>query len=64
LPVAATVIVSHGTESKPAVFNDAQRRFFASANKGGAERVSTNDVIDMHEFLQDFDGNFERAIEK
>jgi len=30
--------------------------------QGATEVVSASDVLDMHEFLKDFDGNFERLF--
>jgi len=33
-------------------------------NKNLSEKVTTDDVLDMHNFLQDFDGDFESLFKK
>jgi len=57
LPVMATIIVSDKNQAtSPKVFSDISQDEIDLSNR---EPVSTDSVVDMHQFLKGFDGNFD-----
>ncbi len=57
LPVMATIIVSDKNQSKQKLFSDV-----SEDEDLQSEPVITDDVVDIHSFLKEFDGNFENIF--
>ena len=62
LPVMATIVVSEKqqTASNPKIMTDASREELRDAQN--RDPVSTDHVVDTHQFLKNFDGNFEKLF--
>lgn len=60
LPVMATIVVSdRGDAGQPKVLSDMSEDDLVPSN---AEPIDTDHVVDMHQFLKEFDGNFENLF--
>lgn len=57
LPVMATIIVSDKQQPQTKLLSDISRDDLK--NPGPRVPVSTDEVVDVHQFLKGFDGNFE-----
>ncbi len=58
LPVMATIVVSNGKEQAPKLLSDISKEDLKG--KHAKEPVTGDHVVDTHQFLKDFDGNFEK----
>ena len=60
LPVMATIVVSDkGQAGQPKVLSDISREDDAV---GSGDPVNTDHVVDMHQYLKDFDGDFDKLF--
>ena len=59
LPVMATIIVSDKNQPQAKVLSDMSREDLQHASK---EPVTTDHVVDVHQSLKEFDGNFEKLF--
>ena len=59
LPVMATIVVSDKNQPQAKVLSDLGQEDLSSPSK---DPVSTDHVVDMHSFLKEFDGNFEKLF--
>ena len=58
LPVMATILVSD-KQQQPKILSDMSKEDLPNASQ---EPVSSDDAVDFHSALQDFDGDFERLF--
>ena len=59
LPVMATIVVSDKNNAQTKILSDLNKEDLESASK---DPVTTDHVVDMHQFLKKFDGNFEGLL--
>lgn len=61
LPVMATIVVSEKQQAAmPKLMTDVSREELRGVQN--RDPVSTDQVVDTHQFLKDFDGNFEKLF--
>ncbi len=60
LPVMATIIVSEKNQPQAKIMSDISREELAgTANR---DAVNTDNVVDMHQFLKEFNGDFDQLF--
>lgn len=60
LPVMATIVVSDKNQGMPKLLSDVSPEDFK--DQGTRDPVETDQIVDVHQFLKDFDGNFEKLF--
>lgn len=61
LPVMATIIVSERNQPQAKLMSDISRE---DLKHGSKDPVNADTVVDVHQFLKAFDGNFEEIFDK
>lgn len=61
LPVMATIIVSDKHDGAPKIASDITE---GELDLTSGEPVATDHVVDMHQFLQEFDGDFQSVFDR
>ncbi|MDZ4248221.1 MAG: hypothetical protein U1D32_03040, partial [Patescibacteria group bacterium] len=60
LPVMATIVVSGKEQQTPKLLSDVSKEDLKG--KHVKDPVTSDHVVDTHQFLKEFDGNFEKAF--